>query len=306
MFGRTMNECYWDGLRQMRWARTMYAANLGREYILPVRGVGRHSYKSEIKALCWMYFLMGCVFSCGIGQVFSLCGNVCFNFSALYSCHAREKMRRRYKLPPALGLPPGVDDFLVHFFCLYCAVYQEMRELSIRGVDGPGMHILDVLPDSYAAAPGGKEAIAKRQAAVARMMGKPPAMFVSRPNRRFKEGEETATAAVGVNFQDVKEGTAAALQRATGTLRKLRSDEKKGGKGDASGSDDDGDGALFGWCSHCVTVPVVQEMSRGDDHDGNVRSLRTQSLPDMSSSGCQLDDGERRVAVLGRSWSIVY
>lgn len=98
VFGRTLEECYWDGLRQTRWARTVYAANLGREYILPVRGVGRHGYKSEIKALCWMYFLMGCIFSCGIGQVFSLCGNFCFNFSACYSCHAREKIRRRYNL----------------------------------------------------------------------------------------------------------------------------------------------------------------------------------------------------------------
>ena len=130
VFGRTMEECYWDGLRQTRWARTVYAANLGREYVLPVRGVGRHGYKSEIKALCWMYFLMGCLFSCGVGQVFSLCGNCCFNFGAVYSCHAREKLRRRYKLPPALGLPPGIDDFLVHFCCLYCAVYQEMRELG--------------------------------------------------------------------------------------------------------------------------------------------------------------------------------
>lgn len=41
-----------------------------------------------------MYCLMSCVFSCGIGQIFSFCGNVLFNFGAFYSCHAREKMRR--------------------------------------------------------------------------------------------------------------------------------------------------------------------------------------------------------------------
>lgn len=37
---------------------------------------------------------MSCVFGCGIGQVFSFCGNCLFNFGAFYSCHAREKLRR--------------------------------------------------------------------------------------------------------------------------------------------------------------------------------------------------------------------
>jgi hypothetical protein len=36
----------------------------------------------------------------------------------------------------------------------YCLVPQEMRELAVRGVDGPGMHILDVLPDSFQNAEG--------------------------------------------------------------------------------------------------------------------------------------------------------
>ena len=31
---------------------------------------------------------------------------------------------------------------------------QEVRELAMRGVDGPGMHILDLLPDSYAGVEG--------------------------------------------------------------------------------------------------------------------------------------------------------
>jgi hypothetical protein len=58
----------------MRWARAAYAANLGREYVMPVRDIGRHGYKSDIKALCWMYFLMGMIFGCGIGEVVNLCG----------------------------------------------------------------------------------------------------------------------------------------------------------------------------------------------------------------------------------------
>ncbi len=184
----TVNECYWTGLRQMRWARAAYAANLGecgdeqagkrkqaaeclrrcslaacyvtatcppaagflhypiaavircctdipiagREYVMPVRDIGRHGYKSDIKALCecrwqlcpqsqphgshtaapaqalvncrhlsfrpvaptaffaqpslicanlafaagWMYFLMGMIFGCGIGEVINLCGEL--------------------------------------------------------------------------------------------------------------------------------------------------------------------------------------------------------------------------------------
>ncbi len=36
---------------------------------------------------------------------------------------------------------------------LYCAV-QETRELALRGVDGPGMHIFDVLPNSFPNAEG--------------------------------------------------------------------------------------------------------------------------------------------------------
>ena len=41
---------------------------------MPVRDIGRHGYKSDIKALCWMYFLMGTIFGCGIGEVVNLCG----------------------------------------------------------------------------------------------------------------------------------------------------------------------------------------------------------------------------------------
>ena len=135
------------------------------------------------------------------------------NFGAWFSCHARERLRRRYQLPPTFGLPPGLDDCLVgnvgqsgaggmacklfslcclrvvsrpqefatshrgvtcdtsrtaaaaappptaaalqvHFLCFYCASHQEVRELAVRGVDGPGMHILDVLPHSFDGAEG--------------------------------------------------------------------------------------------------------------------------------------------------------
>lgn len=42
------------GMRQSRWARGVYAANLGREYVLPIKDIGRHGYISDIKALFGM------------------------------------------------------------------------------------------------------------------------------------------------------------------------------------------------------------------------------------------------------------
>ncbi|KAL4544872.1 hypothetical protein Ndes2526B_g00808 [Nannochloris sp. 'desiccata'] len=179
-FGRTLKECYFTGLRQTRWARGAYAGAISPEFLFPVEDVGRHGYISDIQALCWLYFSMGCIFGCGIGQIFSLCGNLGCNFGACYSCHARERLRRRFQLPPAFALPPGIDDFLVHFFCLYCASHQEIREMALRGVDGPGMHILDVLPDSFQHVDGAEEVLKKRKKEVDEMLAHPPKLFISR------------------------------------------------------------------------------------------------------------------------------
>ena len=131
-FGRTWNECLWAGFRQMRWSRAAYAGALGREYVMPVYKVGRHGFISDLKALFGLYCALSCAFSCGIGQIFSLCGNLGCNFGAWYSCHAREKMRRRYKLPSTFCLPPGIDDFLVHLLCMYCASHQYVLYTMIK------------------------------------------------------------------------------------------------------------------------------------------------------------------------------
>lgn len=37
---------------------------------------------------------------------------------------------------------------------MYCASHQELRELAYRGVDGPGIWIGDVLPESFDHSPG--------------------------------------------------------------------------------------------------------------------------------------------------------
>ena len=47
-------QCIMTGMRQSRWARGVYAANLGREYVLPIKDIGRHGYISDIKALFGM------------------------------------------------------------------------------------------------------------------------------------------------------------------------------------------------------------------------------------------------------------
>lgn len=51
----------------------------------------------------------------------------------------------------------------------YCASHQELRELAVRGVDAPGMHVLDVTPQSFAHLPGFPERMAQREAELAAM-----------------------------------------------------------------------------------------------------------------------------------------
>jgi hypothetical protein len=204
-----------------------------------------------------------------------------------------------------------------------------MRELTIRGVDGPGLHILDVLPGSYAAAPGGLEAISIRKAAVDKMLSKPPSMFVSRPQKMsvatgtqgkntgeimndnfgknedvdtFEKGEESEVP--NVTLEDLKQGTAITLQRMRGAFfGKEIIDED-----DVDTGSEASNGGSFGWTSYCTVIPCVQEMSR--------ELPRTQSLPNLQSifrvedieSGSaagQLNECERR-STLDRSWSVVY
>ncbi|KAK9821448.1 hypothetical protein WJX81_000342 [Elliptochloris bilobata] len=162
-FGRTFEECCWFGCDRLRWARTTHAMRVGREYIEPFHRIGS-DYRSDICALCWFQVCVGCAAGLGCGQAFSLCGNVGANFGAWYSCHAREKLRRKFDLPPTFGLCAGVDDCVTHFFCMYCASHQEMRECAVRGLDGPGLYALDVHPQTWAHLPGYDEALERRAA----------------------------------------------------------------------------------------------------------------------------------------------
>lgn len=245
-FGRTWNECLFTGFRQMRWARAAYSGALGKEYVLPVLDIGRRGYFSDIRALCGLYCAMSCSFSCGVGQIFSLCGNLGCNFGACYSCHSREKIRRRYGLPSAFCMPPGIDDCLVHFFCFYCASHQELRELAVRGVDGPGLHILDVCPDSYAHAPGIETALKERREKVRDMIQHPPKMFRSRVEY------ESARSALMARLD---QGFHSSAVSAYGTVKHTLFDLPHAWKGSTCSDD-------LGWCVPCHRAPCVQTMKR--------------------------------------------
>ena len=248
-FGKTWNECLFTGFRQMRWARAAYSGALGREYVLPVLDIGTHGYLSDIRALFGLYCAMSCSFSCGIGQIFSLCGNLGCNFGACYSCHSREKMRRRYGLPSAFCMPPGIDDCLVHFFCFYCASHQELRELAVRGVDGPGLHVLDVCPDSYAGAPGIETALQQRKSAVDDMLAHPPRMFRSRV--QFESARSALMARLDQGFHS-------SALNAYGTVKQTVFSfphPTAGHKNLRCCSD-------LGWCVPCHQAPSMMTMKR--------------------------------------------
>lgn len=242
--GRTLKECYYTGLRQTRWARGAYAGAISPEFLFPVENVGLYGYTSDIQALCWLYCCMGCIFGCGIGQIFSLCGNLGCNFAACYSCHARERLRRRFRLPPAFALPPGIDDFLVHFLCLYCASHQELREMALRGVDGPGMHILDVVPESFQHVDGAEKVFRKRKKRVDEMLAHPPKLFISRKKN------------LPLQLIEVNARTGGEDQAAVTVSRQSRTAE-----------------GTFGWATPpvCTAAPEQLAMNREDTTDATTR-----------------------------------
>lgn len=291
-FGRTWNECLFTGFRQMRWARAAYSGALGKEYVLPVLDIGRRGYFSDIRALCGLYCAMSCSFSCGIGQIFSLCGNLGCNFGACYSCHSREKMRRRYGLPSAFCMPPGIDDFLVHFFCFYCASHQELRELAVRGVDGPGLHILDVCPDSYANAPGIENALQQRKIKVHEMLDHPPQMFRSRVEY------ESARSALMARLD---QGFHSSAVHAYGTVKNTLFSLPHGSTHLTCCGD-------LGWCVPCHQSPSTQVMKRtmSDPITGATAWSRQELSLVFSHKGPSSQEEAEDVELPTKSWSIAF
>jgi hypothetical protein len=185
-------------------------------------------------------------------------------------------MRRRWSLPPAFGLPPAIDDWLVHFICFYCSSYQEMRELAVRGVDGPGLHVLDVSPGSFVGAPGAAVAVAARERAVAAMLAHPPRYFAARPPPSNDVGAPKAA------LLGVQQGVAASLAGAAAALL----------PGHHRRADSAASSAELGWCMHCLDAPEQAEMVRG----GGGGLERTRSLPSLELVA--------HAPTLERAWSI--
>jgi hypothetical protein len=183
-----------------------------------------------------------------------------------------------------------------------------MRELTIRGVDGPGLNILDVLPRSYEAAPGGLEAIAARKALVDKMLSKPPKMFVSRPeNAEMDASGKVKVEGLGqeesevpnVTLQDLKSSTVITISRIkVSLLGRERSDELDTGSVASSNS-------ALGWTSHCTVIPRVQEMSREMPRIQSLPLPVLQSIIGDETAGIELNEDERR-DTLERSWSVAY
>ena len=73
------------GWSRGRWARTVHALSLGREYIDPFDGLHRadHVHSDEIFLLCCFDCCAGIVLGLGIGQCMSICGNCGVNFQRL-------------------------------------------------------------------------------------------------------------------------------------------------------------------------------------------------------------------------------
>ena len=67
----------------------------------------------------------------------------------------------------------------------YCATHQEMREAIARGLDGPGISPLDVMPQTWAHCPGFEEEMEHRcrkvEAIKVQSLQYGPVQFLSSP-----------------------------------------------------------------------------------------------------------------------------
>ncbi|KAL8056692.1 hypothetical protein ABFX02_04G135900 [Erythranthe guttata] len=68
--------------------------------------------------------------SCGTSGMLYVLITVCIAMPCLMSCSYRTKMRAKFGL-----IESPAPDCLVHCFCGYCALCQEYRELTERGID---------------------------------------------------------------------------------------------------------------------------------------------------------------------------
>ncbi|KAK9904816.1 hypothetical protein WJX75_003029 [Coccomyxa subellipsoidea] len=133
------------------------------------------TWKEVIGSLSTLYCWASLALGCGLGHLWSAGGSYGLNMMSWFSCVSRQHLRRRFRLPSTFGLPESCDDCAVHTCCMYCASHQELRELAVRGVGGPGIHVLDVTPRSFSHVPGIEVRLQERAAELAAMEEAPVA-----------------------------------------------------------------------------------------------------------------------------------
>ncbi|CAL8464391.1 g3926 [Coccomyxa elongata] len=177
-FGRTVSECFCVGIHPTRWARSAYGGNLGARFR---RGTSsQRTWKEVIGSLSALYCWASLALSFGLGHLICAGGAWGLNFMSWFSCVTRRQLRRRFRLPATFGLPDGCDDCAVHTCCMYCASHQELRELAVRGVGGPSIHVLDVTSRSFSHVPGIEARLQQRAAELA-IMEEAPVAFPPAP-----------------------------------------------------------------------------------------------------------------------------
>ncbi|EYU33020.1 hypothetical protein MIMGU_mgv11b020736mg, partial [Erythranthe guttata] len=67
---------------------------------------------------------------CGTSGMLYVLITVCIGMPWLLTCSYRTKLRTKFGL-----MESPAPDFLIHCFCGYCALCQEYRELTERGID---------------------------------------------------------------------------------------------------------------------------------------------------------------------------
>lgn len=243
-----------------------------------------------------MTWIMGCLLGCGVGQLLSICGNLSVNFAAPYTCHTRSRIRYKYGLPPVIPCCPlGIDDYLVHCFCFYCASHQEMREMAVRGVDGPGLSTMDLHPESYAHLEGYEEALAQRRRKVQLMWLNPPPDY--KLNTEYDGKYPDATSAIGHSVLRACKATGrTCAQAVTGRTEQAFRNEFKQERT-----------TKLGW-NVGMSAPAVQEMRRvGHERTHSDPTNMTSTVPVLQ----EMEDGTTAPTsggdpYIGKAWSVAY
>jgi hypothetical protein len=199
------------------------------------------------------------------------------------------------------------------------ATCRELRELAIRGIDGPGLHVLDFVPGSFEAAPGGREAIESRKAVRAAMLAKPPVPFCDReppsPSQDKSDVTVMKAALYGVprGTRDALENAAAVFMELAGAIRgtddggdhSLKETSPRAGRFDGGDGDKEKELRELGWQRVCKKAPLQQFMQRDE-----VCLTRSISLPEVLVRGAgEEGTGEGsagQTRTLEKAWSVAY